>query len=173
MRKKKINRVLIAAILCLFSLPKSLYAQDSLKIFCVGYFKNEVFKFYHDSLITLVKTDNKRGNLGMPTGFSIYIDIPKEIQEGQLLNFKIERKSQYGLLFKNTEIYIEFRSDMKYLVIVRLYRNKNRYPFYSYWTCQPPLIISNEEFWSLGPTEWDTGLILKNENDHFDVRSIR
>ncbi len=140
----------------------SVKAQDSLKIHGLGYFKDETFRFYYDSLIYTVKMENTSKTVDPITGFTFKIPLPEDIREGDILNLVVKRKSKYGLFYRDIKLYFEYRN-LDYLVLVRDFRQRDRYPLCAFWTCEPPLDNINHKFWDKKNRDFEKAILSINE----------
>jgi len=148
----RMTKLIVFILLIISSLHVS--SQDSLKVYVVGYFKNEIFKIYHDSTIFTIKAKNSRGVINGTQGFTFKIPKLKDTSEYVFLNMVIFRKSKYGIFYRNTKLYI-LNDTLDYLVITRNFRQRNRYPLCYYWTCKPPNNITiSYKFWQYDNDDW-------------------
>ncbi|MCR9155368.1 MAG: hypothetical protein NXI09_14790 [Bacteroidetes bacterium] len=156
----KLKYIVFIIIMSLFVV--SVKAQDSLIIHVIGYFKDETFRFYYDSLIYTVKMENTSKTVDPITGFTFKIPLPANIREGDILNLMVKRKSKYGLFYRDTKLYINYRN-LDYLVLVRDFRQRDRYPLDAFWTCVPSLININQKFWDKKNRDFEKAILSINE----------
>jgi len=145
------NRIiLVTIVLLLLSFVIKGFGQDSLKVYVVGYFKNESFRIFNDSIILILKPENSITAL---QGFTFNIQVPqKDRDDNKVLNIVIKRKTWYGF-YRDVKLYIPYESQ-NYLIINRTFRTKKKYSFNYYWTCAPPKFVMNSLFWNYYNRDW-------------------
>lgn len=143
----------IKRLILLFILAASvlnLKSQDSLLVRVIGKFKkNEFFKFYCDS--------NRVYNIYSPKtsdnqfALFFYILLPENIKDGDQIPLSIYRKKGRWGNYRSVNFYAVYQKDIKYFVLYRSYRQKNRYCFSYLWLNTPYPEYEEKLFWSENP----------------------